>query len=296
MFNSNCLFAAGQASPLHTSTGQKNLAAYSGGAGLSLKVITQRNIQYKGGNIGFGYNNEILVPCVTSLTLYKLDGGEYATMWENSELLCGDTNEFEFEVAVDKSGKILIQKGENEATIQYSSNLEKEATVDHRGDLLDCTEDGNVMYTWGEKGKHDWAIEVYGATYEKIPLVPRDVTYRWLSLCSVGDKYAVVEKEASAKSLDIFSKQGKPQTLNFLKLLSLSQEISQCSSILSHNHLNINIDNVNFNNLLGKRSYVFGSVGLSVCLFVCGQHYSNIYEWIGIKFYFFTSVLLQEGI
>ena len=35
--------------------------------------------------------------------------------------------------------------------------------------------------------------------------------------------------------------------------------------------------------------YVFGSVGLfvclSVCLSVCGQHYSKSYERIGLKFY-----------
>ena len=32
---------------------------------------------------------------------------------------------------------------------------------------------------------------------------------------------------------------------------------------------------------LGKGGYVFGSVGLSVC----GQHYSNSYERIKVKFY-----------
>ena len=31
---------------------------------------------------------------------------------------------------------------------------------------------------------------------------------------------------------------------------------------------------------LGKGGYVFGSVGLSVCVFVCGQN-----EWITKKFY-----------
>ena len=37
--------------------------------------------------------------------------------------------------------------------------------------------------------------------------------------------------------------------------------------------------------LLGKGGYVFGSVGLSVCLFVYEQHYSKSYEQIGTKFY-----------
>ena len=41
--------------------------------------------------------------------------------------------------------------------------------------------------------------------------------------------------------------------------------------------------------LIGKGGYVFGSVGLSVwlfvCLFVCGQHYSKCYAWIGMTFY-----------
>ena len=37
--------------------------------------------------------------------------------------------------------------------------------------------------------------------------------------------------------------------------------------------------------LLGKGGYVFDSVGLSVCLFVCEQHYSKSYERIGMKFY-----------
>ena len=39
---------------------------------------------------------------------------------------------------------------------------------------------------------------------------------------------------------------------------------------------------------LAKGGYVFGSVGLSVCLvclFVCEQHYSKSYERIGMKFY-----------
>ena len=31
------------------------------------------------------------------------------------------------------------------------------------------------------------------------------------------------------------------------------------------------------------KEVVFGGVGLSVCLSVCG-HYSNSYEWIGMKF------------
>ena len=37
--------------------------------------------------------------------------------------------------------------------------------------------------------------------------------------------------------------------------------------------------------LLGKGGYVFGSIGLSVCLSVYGQHYSKCYERIGMKFY-----------
>ena len=37
--------------------------------------------------------------------------------------------------------------------------------------------------------------------------------------------------------------------------------------------------------LLRKGGYVFGRVGLSVCLFVCGQHYSKSYERIVMKFY-----------
>ena len=36
---------------------------------------------------------------------------------------------------------------------------------------------------------------------------------------------------------------------------------------------------------LEKGGYVFGSVGLYVCLSVCEQHYSKSYEGIGMKFY-----------
>ena len=36
--------------------------------------------------------------------------------------------------------------------------------------------------------------------------------------------------------------------------------------------------------ILGKGVYVFGCVGLSVCLFVCGQHYSKSYKRIGMIF------------
>ena len=34
-----------------------------------------------------------------------------------------------------------------------------------------------------------------------------------------------------------------------------------------------------------QRGYVFGSVGLFVCLSVCGQHYSKCSKRIGMKFY-----------
>ena len=37
--------------------------------------------------------------------------------------------------------------------------------------------------------------------------------------------------------------------------------------------------------LLGKGGYVFGRVGLSIYLSVCGQHYSKSYERIGMKYY-----------
>ena len=32
-----------------------------------------------------------------------------------------------------------------------------------------------------------------------------------------------------------------------------------------------------------KGGYVFGRIGLFVCLSVCGQDYSKSYEWIGMK-------------
>ena len=35
---------------------------------------------------------------------------------------------------------------------------------------------------------------------------------------------------------------------------------------------------------LVKGGYVFGRIGLSICLFVCGQHYSKNYERIVMKF------------
>ena len=37
--------------------------------------------------------------------------------------------------------------------------------------------------------------------------------------------------------------------------------------------------------LLGKRGYVFGSIGLNVCLFACGLHYSKRLEQIRMKLY-----------
>ena len=43
-------------------------------------------------------------------------------------------------------------------------------------------------------------------------------------------------------------------------------------------------NNVHYYYLLGKGGYVFGGVGLSVCLSVCGQHYSKSYEQTGMKF------------
>ena len=42
-------------------------------------------------------------------------------------------------------------------------------------------------------------------------------------------------------------------------------------------HLNIEWIDCNIDHL-GKGGYVVGSVGLSVCLSVCGQHYSESYE------------------
>ena len=35
---------------------------------------------------------------------------------------------------------------------------------------------------------------------------------------------------------------------------------------------------------MAKGGYVFGTVGVSVCLSVCGQHYSKSYKGIGMKF------------
>ena len=43
-------------------------------------------------------------------------------------------------------------------------------------------------------------------------------------------------------------------------------------------------NNVHYYYLHGKEGYVFGGVGLSVCLSVCGQHYSKSYERTGMKF------------
>ena len=54
---------------------------------------------------------------------------------------------------------------------------------------------------------------------------------------------------------------------------------------LSQNLDHLLLNNMHFYYLLGKGGYVFGSVGLSVCLFVCEQHYSKSYERIGMKFY-----------
>ena len=49
-------------------------------------------------------------------------------------------------------------------------------------------------------------------------------------------------------------------------------------------HLNTEWIDCNIDHL-GKGGYVVGSVGLSVCLSVCGQHYSESYKRIGMKFY-----------
>ena len=43
-------------------------------------------------------------------------------------------------------------------------------------------------------------------------------------------------------------------------------------------------NNVHYYYLLGKGGYVFGGVGLSVCLSVCGQHYSKSYERTEMQF------------
>ena len=45
--------------------------------------------------------------------------------------------------------------------------------------------------------------------------------------------------------------------------------------------------------LLGKRGYVFGSIGLYVCLFVCGIHYSKLLKQIRMKLY--EGVLCSTG-
>ena len=40
-----------------------------------------------------------------------------------------------------------------------------------------------------------------------------------------------------------------------------------------------------FITISAKGGYFFDNIGLSVCLFVCGKHYSKRYKWIGTKFY-----------
>ena len=53
--------------------------------------------------------------------------------------------------------------------------------------------------------------------------------------------------------------------------------------LVLNKHKNVDVDTID-SYLLGKEGYVFGSVGLSVCLFVCGQQNSKRYERIGMKF------------
>ena len=40
-----------------------------------------------------------------------------------------------------------------------------------------------------------------------------------------------------------------------------------------------------FTSLAKEVMFLVALVYLFVCLFVCGQHYSKSYEWIGMKFY-----------
>ena len=70
--------------------------------------------------------------------------------------------------------------------------------------------------------------------------------------------------------------------------LDRSRCIALCNMTTSHycaSMINKRWDLLILHYLLGKGGYVFGSVGLFVCLSVCGQHYSKRYERIGMKFY-----------
>ena len=68
-------------------------------------------------------------------------------------------------------------------------------------------------------------------------------------------------------------------------LCPFSQHLGQISSA-TWSWLNEWPFNMHIFPSLEKGGYVFGTlVCLSVCLFVCGQHYSTSYEWVGMKFY-----------
>ena len=76
-------------------------------------------------------------------------------------------------------------------------------------------------------------------------------------------------------------------------LITATHHWIKTAVLLSCKYIDFHIINLTHRNqmlfflhyLLGKGGYVFDSVGLSVCLFVCEQHYSKSYERIGMKFY-----------
>ena len=193
------------------------------GPSMSLEYLAEFSLSEDLEVRAFGYNSEILLEGEDNLHVCKLNGTEYSMMWtkplpaaQMAELYQRSyRGAVKCRGAISGTGTIVLQPEDYEwmsmkPSLCYNHHLEHIRTHWRRGLLLDCTEDGFSMYMYaqGPGEEPDWIVEVYGDSDKpELTLVPPGERRRWFSVCSVAERFVMVEEEH--RCLDIFSKQGR---------------------------------------------------------------------------------------
>ena len=147
----------------------------------------------------FGHHNEVLIKYDNHLYLYKHVSRDYSLMWKKPI----PPGEEDFLRAISGSENILL---DNHC---YNQNLQLLETFPTHGDLLNCTEDNNVVFCQ-RRQPFDYMLSIckFGSQQPVMTLQP-PAGRKWdsgLSVCYVANRIVVLERWN--KTMDIFTQAG----------------------------------------------------------------------------------------
>ena len=147
----------------------------------------------------FGHHNEVLIEHDNHLYLYKHISRDYSLMWKK-RIPSGKENSF---MAISGSENILL------GTHCYNQNLQLLETFLNHDDLMDCTEDNNVVFCQcRQEGGFMLSIWKLGSQQPVMTLQP-PAGRKWdsgLSVCYVANRIVVVD--VGKETMDIFTQAG----------------------------------------------------------------------------------------